>query len=265
MKVPPEPSLICEEDARVMVRLLGEVLMMPGDLTAQKRALMKGLAKLVNADAWMWVLSSVTGDEPTAMQLLYDGYSQEEMAVFTDVALSPDYENPSGVHALKMLEDGEHKTETRHQCFDDAEWAQFPAVQDHFDKLAGVGVDQYIMSLYPLDQTHIISGIGMHRFKGRPDFTERERRIVHIIAEEVRWLHYTGLPEAGDDGIPSLSPRLKSVLTLLLDGQAPNQIASGLKLSPHTVKDYIKTLYKHFGVTSRAELMRRFMAGGTPE
>lgn len=267
MTVPPQPAMILEEDARAMIRLLSEVMMMPGDLTAQKKTLMAGLAQIVNANAWMWVLSSVTNEEPTAMQLLYDGYTQEQMAIITNVALSPDIEDPTGMHALQMIADNQHHTETRHQCCDDETWAQHPAVRDHFDAL---GIDQYIMSIYPIptpnnsaeQPSRMTSFVGMYRPKGKPTYTERERRIVHILTQEARWLHHAGLPEAGDDGIPSLSPRLKSVLTLLLDGQSPQQIAKGLKLSPHTVKDYVKTLYKHFKVSTRAELLHRFMAGG---
>lgn len=61
--------------------------------------------------------------------------------------------------------------------------------------------------------------------------------------------------------VAQLTPRQHSVLTLLIDGQSIPQIADRLCLSPHTIKDYVKQIYRHFGVASRAGLIRHFMAG----
>jgi DNA-binding CsgD family transcriptional regulator len=54
------------------------------------------------------------------------------------------------------------------------------------------------------------------------------------------------------------------VLALLLQGQDWASIAKGLHLSEHTVNDYIKALYKHFGVRHRGQLLAKFMAGNGP-
>lgn len=59
------------------------------------------------------------------------------------------------------------------------------------------------------------------------------------------------------DPVESLPPRLKPVLRLLLDGDAEKQVAAKLGLSPHTVHQYVKVLYKTLGVSSRAELLAR--------
>jgi DNA-binding CsgD family transcriptional regulator len=58
-----------------------------------------------------------------------------------------------------------------------------------------------------------------------------------------------------------LTPRLRGVLTLLIDGRNRNEIAQSLKLSPHTVKDHIKAIYRHFGVSTHPQLMRLFQFG----
>ena len=55
----------------------------------------------------------------------------------------------------------------------------------------------------------------------------------------------------------ALSPRLGQTLDCLLAGQSEKQAAHQLGLSPHTVHVYVKTLYRRFGVTSRAELLAR--------
>ena len=56
-----------------------------------------------------------------------------------------------------------------------------------------------------------------------------------------------------------LSPRLQETLHFLLTGKSEKQIATELGLSKHTVHSYVKALYKHFGVTSRAELLARWV------
>ena len=40
-----------------------------------------------------------------------------------------------------------------------------------------------------------------------------------------------------------------------MTGASEKQIASQLGLSPHTTHHYVKTLYRRFGVSSRAEFM----------
>jgi DNA-binding NarL/FixJ family response regulator len=52
---------------------------------------------------------------------------------------------------------------------------------------------------------------------------------------------------------------MRQTLEGLLAGEAEKQIASRLDLSPHTVHVYVKLLYKHFGVSSRGELLARFV------
>jgi DNA-binding NarL/FixJ family response regulator len=57
---------------------------------------------------------------------------------------------------------------------------------------------------------------------------------------------------------PRLSRRLLQTLCLLLDGLSEKEIAAALQLSPHTVHDYVKSLYRTYRVRSRAELHARF-------
>jgi len=54
-----------------------------------------------------------------------------------------------------------------------------------------------------------------------------------------------------------LSPREKDTLEILLSGVPEKIVADKLGVSPHTAHDYVKSLYRKLGVTSRAELMAR--------
>jgi DNA-binding NarL/FixJ family response regulator len=62
----------------------------------------------------------------------------------------------------------------------------------------------------------------------------------------------------------SLSPRLSQTLDGLLAGDSEKQIATKLAISQNTVHVYVKALYKGFGVSSRGELLSRFIDRPNP-
>jgi DNA-binding NarL/FixJ family response regulator len=59
----------------------------------------------------------------------------------------------------------------------------------------------------------------------------------------------------------ALPARLRPVLQHLLEGDAEKQVAMKLDLSPHTVHEYTKHLYRAFDVHSRSELLAQFVSG----
>jgi DNA-binding CsgD family transcriptional regulator len=61
---------------------------------------------------------------------------------------------------------------------------------------------------------------------------------------------------------PALPRRQRQTLELLLQGDGEKQIAGKLGLSPHTVHIYVKSLHKRFAVSSRSELLARFIPRG---
>ncbi|HEX6810785.1 MAG TPA: helix-turn-helix transcriptional regulator [Planctomycetota bacterium] len=63
-----------------------------------------------------------------------------------------------------------------------------------------------------------------------------------------------------DQGKLRLPPRLRLVLDQLLSGASEKEIAAKLRLSSHTVHQYVKLIYQRLGVSSRAELMAQFIS-----
>lgn len=57
-----------------------------------------------------------------------------------------------------------------------------------------------------------------------------------------------------------LSKRLRETLDGLLGGGSAKEIAADLGLSPHTVQNYIKAVYREYNVNSRGELLALFIA-----
>lgn len=64
--------------------------------------------------------------------------------------------------------------------------------------------------------------------------------------------------------VEQLPLRTRAVLDRLLAGQSEKQAAAHLGLSNCTLHDHVKTIYQHFGVTTRAELLAKFIHAPLP-
>ena len=79
-----------------------------------------------------------------------------------------------------------------------------------------------------------------------------------LVAEFCRLLgsQFSKPLAAGQEG---LSPRQLQTLQRLLEGDSEKEIAFRWGVSPNTVHVYVKDLYRHFDVSSRGELLARFV------
>jgi len=57
--------------------------------------------------------------------------------------------------------------------------------------------------------------------------------------------------------LEGLSPREMEILTQLLSAHRVSQIAETLHISPHTVRNHLKSIFEKVGVSSQAELIRK--------
>lgn len=89
-------------------------------------------------------------------------------------------------------------------------------------------------------------------------FTPADARLVHLIHSELEHL-YNYFPTSSRQGACHLTPRQQEIHEYLLKGQGEKQIAATMGLSKHTVHAHIKAIYKYFRVTSRPELLARFV------
>ena len=62
--------------------------------------------------------------------------------------------------------------------------------------------------------------------------------------------------EISADTLTALTPRERGVALLVVDGCSDRQIAQRLYLSPHTVSQYVKRIYRKLDVSSRVALTR---------
>ena len=145
-------------------------------------------------------------------------------------------------------------TRTRAQLMDDAPWYRSTEYQD---MNRAVGTDDFLASIRWERDPPSMFGVMNVRPLGEKKHGERERRLIHLFMDELsRHLGKTLALEAG--GIAAaFPPRLRLTLECLLEGDSEKQVAARLRLSRHTVHDYVTELYRRLGVRSRAELMAR--------
>ena len=259
----PHESFLHEHDARKVIRLLGEVAITEGDHQAKKRILLDGLAELVQADVWSWALvrscDARFSRTPVAYNIVHscrEGIG-DWLSVYMQRPMASDFEVVFNQPLRALALRGHHFTRTRRQILSDDQWYGSEVYQRYY---ASIGIDDFIYSICPLGEG-AASCINFYRTTGAPRYTDRDRVIVHLVVSEVSWLHQAGTDVPGAAPAGELSPRRNQVLLLLLNGDSRKQIAYKLGLSPHTVDDYIKQLYQHFGVQSSGELFAQFLAG----
>jgi DNA-binding CsgD family transcriptional regulator len=225
-------------------------------LPERKRLLLEGVAQLVDADCWLWsssVFNPNLRSDDVATALIDGGWtSGQQRAKFLEALYDPRVRPMQA--RIQDAYRNTHITFDRDSLTQD-EWQALDTL------LASAGIGHFLVSFYPLGE-YASSGFGFYRRQDRAAFTGRDRAVVHVVCSQVDWLHRHGMDVPAKNKVVGLSRREREVMAFLLSGDSQKEVAHKLRLSEHTVGDYVKQIYKHFGVTSRAELLAHFISGG---
>ncbi|WP_432799100.1 helix-turn-helix transcriptional regulator [Poriferisphaera sp. WC338] len=231
---------------------------MNSNLNEQRRALMDGLCQLVDADYWIWNVMSFEIDKtPHAFSSIHNMPEHIFTAMVAGNYELPNSEMNQQIAAHTAL--GKHWTRKRthlvpHKIFENSELCT--------KYLSQTNIGDSIISVYPIqDEPMLVSAGSIHRANTKPKFSDRDCLIYHILTSEVDWLHTLELPNTNDPQHAQLAPRLQTIFALLMDGLTPKRIAHNLNLTENTVRTYIRQIYKHYNVSGRIELTKRFTHG----
>ena len=150
-------------------------------------------------------------------------------------------------------------TRTREQLLEDRVWYRCPLCATVREAL---GFDNAVFSGYGMAEPEKLNSISVARTPGGRPFSARERRLLHIFHHELGPRIGSRLARGRKDHAKPLSPRLRQTLDRLLEGDGEKQVARQLGLSLPTVHQYITELYRRYGVSSRAELMAKWVRRG---
>jgi DNA-binding CsgD family transcriptional regulator len=143
-------------------------------------------------------------------------------------------------------------TRSRSQLISDREWES----SIEFNQLhKPLGLADLLGCMTWLGDPPAVFAVSLHRPSGVAYFGNREQRLVHLFADELRGHLGRSLVRRPGELTAGLSPRLRQTLECLMTGDSEKQVALRLGLSRHTVHEYVSALYRRLGVNSRAELM----------
>jgi DNA-binding CsgD family transcriptional regulator len=135
-------------------------------------------------------------------------------------------------------------THTRGDLVTDEDWRVSPWVNEH---ALPARLDHFLGSERIVGRARAVA-FGFMRSASDPPFSDEDREVLHMVHLGVGCVFDTAAR-------PPLAPRVRATLAELLSGAADKEIATRLGISSHTVREYIKTIYRVYGVSSRAELI----------
>lgn len=249
---------LTRDDVAALLRVVARAAAEPGGEMARRRRVLEGLRTLLDAEHFVWSVDKLADHAAgTVPAVFVHNLSERQwstlMAGHQDVAHPP----PEMSGLQRLLTRQLHVTCRRQDLISDAAWNDAMHVTLY---RRACDLDQGLWSATRADGDHTVHTLVFHRAWGRPAFTERECQLLHLACHGCRALLCPDPPDPAD-ACHTLSPRLRTVFTLMLNGQTQRSIASELGLSTNTVSGYMKDIYRHFNVGGQVELLRRFMTG----
>jgi DNA-binding NarL/FixJ family response regulator len=131
----------------------------------------------------------------------------------------------------------------------------------------GFGFDDVVSAIVPVGGGAELCIAAMRPWGDR-GFDAREREMLTLLTAHTAWLGRRPDPfaQAARNGngaaevVAGLAPRHRTALQLLLSGRSEKKVANALQVSPRTAHKYVEQIYRAFEVSSRPELMARFIA-----
>ena len=146
---------------------------------------------------------------------------------------------------------GQPYTAVRQMLATDHQWYQSPYYNEHRSQTRS---DDLLISMLPMPQIGILHTISGDRARGSPPMGRREVVCCSLIHQELarKWQRMLSHKTQIEKRLP---PRLRELLGYFRGSESEKEIALRMGLSPHTVHNHVRRLYREFKVSSRAELL----------
>lgn len=261
----PQSSLLRFEDGKKIHQIAAECRDLGDDPIVWRRHFFECAAKLVNGDVVIGgEMADCLTEQPRDLGATDWGFEagfnrRGWLQALKEFAENSGYD-PAMVQYQGILADDDGACVARDRLIADREWYG-SAVYEIVHASVGTDAAMYCFHQLPENGTDF-SGMVISRSAGKAAFSEHECRLVRELHDVITPLIGGSLARFNEPAPYELPPRVRQVLRCLLEGDSDKQIACRLKLSPHTVNQYTKTIYKHFGTSGRAELLARWIRRG---
>jgi DNA-binding CsgD family transcriptional regulator len=244
-----KPKRLQAREVCGIFRLLGEIRELGSHPDAWRNHLARNLRLLIDYKICVCAeqfLSPENPDETYLVGMIDWGWTGDESKSFYqylsdgDIARDP-------LHKATLRLSHRAFTRRRRDLVADESWYSSPTTM-HARR--GADIDDLIYSRCPVYVQNWGNVICLHRAWGDEPFSQRDRLIVSLLHRELGRIWRMGVGQG-----PELTPRLRQTLELTSQGFSEKEMAQRLGLSAHTVHDFLRRLYRQFGVTNRGELL----------
>jgi len=259
--LPRKQSRPYPRDLRAALEALDAVRASRHDPNAWPDALIDAIRDLLPARVCILGVSSDfhPGTKSATILLVRRGWtSPEQERVWLEYAKVPVTRTPE-YNALVTFT-GPQITRSRDQLWPRDVWYR-SRTYNEIHKPAGI--DDSIISIARHATRPLTLSIWAHRAPGDADFTRREWWLLHVITGHAAAMldDILALPR---DELEALTPRQRQTLDRLLAGDSEKQVALALGIKRSTVHEHVLAIYRALEVSSRAELLARFVGRPLP-
>lgn len=261
-----EQEKLAVDEIRQLLQLVAELHAAPARGEDRRERMLKGLCDLLKTDAGE---STILESNPRGIRILSSVQFGLDRRISDSLITAHNgrrvLTDPAAKQLIKLLPRSPQNlavpsvtTRIRHELVTDSQWMKSDFIRQLRKPL---NVHDSVYSARQIEVSpRRIALLYLMRRPGlnRSAITRHERKIAHLFHSEAGWV-YEGntVSSAIPDG---LTTRQKECLRYLLAGKSEKEIASRLKVSPHTVHAHVKAVYRGLGVQSRAKLMAQFMS-----
>jgi DNA-binding CsgD family transcriptional regulator len=247
-------------ELRAVFRLLGDVRDLRHDRVARQAQMVNGLCKLLGArqGSVLEIDGFVPGGSLKLLDIHHGGWANATAAAIWEGLLRAGNFQSDLVMMQATRVPGNVVAVLRDQLVPDEMFYASPLFQELRPM---VEIDSHVVGWCrpSAARPDRVLGLTFHRDWRAKPFNRRQREMLRIFVDEVFRLQREGLLDPPAAPGPRLTARESEVLQRLLKGDSIKETATRLGLSTHTVHDYVKNLHRKFDVSSRAELLARFV------
>jgi len=231
------------------------------DLAERRQLLLNHLASELNADVGHWASARGRLESERYLVLGFSsvGYTPEQLALMNQMMLNPEVSADMYRRLQEHMQsyprtDGGWSTKSVTELADvigNPQSAMYQFMQ-------AMQVEHWLQvgKFCPADTFSLIV---LGRGKDQPDFSQADSDFLDFAFTHIRWLHANAFEPVPQSFIEALTARQRGVAFLLMAGLSRKQIAKNLAISPDTVDDHVKAIYRHFNIGSATELAALFI------
>lgn len=246
------------QDVRALLRVCGRVAQARHEPRRWRQALLEDLADVLDAKVGILQEVDLNHGAPRVRAFWDKGWgSPRQRETMLRELNSSTIHDPLLLELIKRIADGRRRAATARisEVVSPEAWSRLPLA---IERRRSADVEDCVGSAVRLAQNgRAVALVFFRACAHATKFSEREKTLLELCHSGLQWIYEEEM-RARPEHAAALSPRLSQTLRHLAAGRDERETAAQMGLSPHTVHDYVKALYEHFGVSSRKELLERW-------